>query len=392
MIPSVMPTYGRSEIAFERGEGVYLYDTEGRRYLDFAAGIAVNSMGHCHPHLVKALQDQVATLWHTSNLYNVPEQTRLADRLVAASFADTVFFCNSGVEALEGGIKLCRRYHYVGGNPQKWRIITFDGAFHGRSLATLAAANNPKHLEGFGPKVDGFDQVAFNNLNEVRTAVTDETAAILVEPIQGEGGIRKADLQFLKDLRTVCDEFGLLLFLDEVQSGMGRTGKLFAHEWAGIKPDVVASAKGIGSGFPLGAVLATEEAARGMTAGMHGTTYGGNQLATTAGNAVLELMLANGFLEDVQAMGESLYGRLQAIVKMFPEIFKSVRGAGLMLGLECVVPGGEVVGKLREAGLLTVPAAENVVRLLPPLIIEQAHIDEAATILEKVAAAWKTDK
>ncbi len=392
MIPSVMPTYGRSEIAFERGEGVYLYDTEGRRYLDFAAGIAVNSMGHCHPHLVKALQDQVAKLWHTSNLYNVPEQTRLADKLVAASFADTVFFCNSGVEALEGGIKLCRRYHHVGGNPQKWRIITFDGAFHGRSLATLAAANNAKHLDGFGPKVDGFDQVAFNNLNEVRAAVTDETAAILVEPIQGEGGIRKADLQFLKDLRTVCDELGLLLFLDEVQSGMGRTGKLFAHEWADIRPDVLASAKGIGSGFPLGAVLATEEAARGMTAGMHGTTYGGNQLATTAGNAVLDLMLADGFLENVQAMGESLYGRLQAIVKMFPEVFKSVRGAGLMLGLECVVPGSDMVGKLRAAGLLTVPAAENVVRLLPPLIIEQAHIDEAATILEQVAAARKADK
>jgi acetylornithine/N-succinyldiaminopimelate aminotransferase len=387
-----MPTYGRSEIAFERGEGVYLIDTEGRRYLDFGAGIAVNSMGHCHPHLVKMLQDQVAKLWHTSNLYTVPEQTRMADRLVAESFADTVFFCNSGLEALEGGIKLCRRYHHVGGKPQKWRIITFDGAFHGRSLATLAAANNAKHLEGFGPKADGFDQVAFNNLNEVRAAVTDETAAILVEPIQGEGGIRKADLQFLKDLRTVCDEFGLLLFLDEVQSGMGRTGKLFAHEWAEIKPDVLASAKGIGSGFPLGAILAKEEAARGMTAGMHGTTYGGNQLATTVGNAVLDLMLAEGFLENVQAMGDSLYGRLQAIVKMFPEIFKSVRGAGLMLGLECVVPGGDMVGKLREGGLLTVPAAENVVRLLPPLTIEQAHIEEAAGIIEQVAAAWKTEK
>jgi acetylornithine/N-succinyldiaminopimelate aminotransferase len=387
-----MPTYGRSEIAFERGEGVYLFATDGRRYLDFAAGIAVNSMGHAHPQLVKALQDQAAKLWHTSNLYTVPEQTRLADRLVAASFADTVFFCNSGVEAMEGGIKLCRRYHYVGGNPQKWRIITFDGAFHGRSLATLSAANNPKHLEGFGPRVDGFDQVAFNNLNEVRAAVTDETAAILVEPIQGEGGIRKADLRFLKDLRSVCDEFGLLLFLDEIQSGMGRTGKLFAHEWAEIKPDVVASAKGIGSGFPLGAILATEDAARGMTPGVHGTTYGGNQLATRVGATVVDLLLAPGFLENVQAMGESLYGRLDAIVKMFPEIFRSVRGAGLMLGLECVVPGADMVNRLRAAGLLTVPAAENVVRILPPLIIGQAHIDAAAGIIEKVAASWDADK
>ncbi|MCK5624093.1 MAG: aspartate aminotransferase family protein, partial [Alphaproteobacteria bacterium] len=351
-----------------------------------------NSLGHAHPHLVKALQGQAAKLWHTSNLYTVPEQTRLADRLVAASFADTVFFCNSGVEAMEGGIKLCRRYHHVGGNPRKWRILTFNGAFHGRSLATLAAANNAKHLEGFGPKVDGFDQVAFNNLNEVRAAVTDETAAILVEPIQGEGGIRKADLRFMKELRAVCDEFGLLLFLDEIQCGMGRTGKLFAHEWAEIEPDVVASAKGIGSGFPLGAILAKEEAARGMTAGLHGTTYGGNQLATTVGNAVMDVMLSDGFLDNVHAMGESLYGRLEAIVKMFPEVFKSVRGAGLMLGLECMVPGGEMVVALRDAGLLTVPAAENVVRILPPLIIEQAHIDEAAAIIEKVAAAWKADK
>jgi len=303
-----------------------------------------------------------------------------------------VFFCNSGVEAMEGGIKLCRRYHHVGGNPQKWRIITFDGAFHGRSLATLAAAGNAKHLEGFGPRVDGFDQVAFNNLNEVRAAVTDETAAILVEPIQGEGGIRKADLRFLKELRTVCDEYGLLLFLDEIQCGMGRTGKLFAHEWAEIEPDVVASAKGIGGGFPLGAILAKEEAARGMTAGFHGTTYGGNQLATTVGNAVMDVMLADGFMENVQAMGESLYGRLEAIVKMFPEVFKTVRGAGLMLGLECIVPSGEMVAALRAAGLLTVPAGENVVRILPPLIIEQVHIDEAAAIIEQVAASWKIGK
>lgn len=390
MIPALMPTYGRSEIAFEHGEGPYLFDTEGRRFLDFAAGIAVNSLGHAHPHLVSALTEQVAKLWHTSNLYRVPEQERLAQRLVDASFADTAFFCNSGVEAIEGGIKLCRRYHSVAGNPQRWRVITFDGAFHGRTLAALAAANNPKYLDGFGPKVDGFDQVAFNNLNELRNAVTDETAAILVEPVQGEGGIRKADIEFLRGLRRVCDEYGLLLFLDEIQCGMGRTGRLFAHEWAEIEPDVVAVAKGIGSGFPIGAILAKEEAARGMTPGVHGTTFGGNQLAMCVGNAVLDVMLANGFFENVQIMGESLYGRLQAIVRMFPEAFKGVRGAGLMLGLECVVPAGDVVAALCKAGLLTVPAAENVVRILPPLIIGQQQVDEAAAIVEGVAAAWKS--
>jgi len=388
VIPAVMPTYGRYDVAFERGEGVYLIAEDGRRFLDFAAGIAVNSLGHAHPHLVKALQDQAAKLWHVSNLYRSPAQEKLAERLVAASFADTVFFCNSGVEAVEGAIKLCRRYHAVGGNPQRWRIITFDGAFHGRTLSALAAANNPKYLDGFGPKVDGFDNVAFNNLNEVRAAITDETAAILIEPVQGEGGIRKADQQFMKDLRTVCDEFGLLLFLDEVQCGMGRTGKLFAHEWAEIEPDVVASAKGIGSGFPMGAILAKEEAARGMVPGVHGTTFGGNALAMAVGNAVMDVMLDDGFMERVQERGEALYGRLSAIVKMFPEIFRSVRGAGLMLGLECAVPAGDLVGKLREGGLLTVPAAENVVRILPPLTIEQSHIDEAASIIETVAAGW----
>jgi acetylornithine/N-succinyldiaminopimelate aminotransferase len=385
-----MPTYGRSEIAFERGEGVYLYATGGRRYLDFAAGIAVNSLGHAHPHLVKALRDQAGKLWHTSNLYTIPEQQRLAGRLVETSFADTVFFCNSGAEAIEGGLKACRRYHAVGGHPERWRVITFEGAFHGRTLTTLAAANNPKHLDGFGPRADGFDQVAFGNMNEVRAAITGETAAILVEPVQGEGGIRVAERDFLKKLRTVCDEFGLLLMLDEVQCGMGRTGRLWAHEWEGVAPDILASAKGLGSGFPIGAILATEDAARGLTPGMHGSTFGGNQLAMTVGNAVLDVILADGFLDSVQAMGESLYGRMRAIVKMFPEVFASVRGSGLMLGLECAAPNLEVVAKLREAGLLTLPAAGNVARLLPPLIIGQAHIDEAAAIIEKVAAAWNT--
>ncbi len=391
MIASVMPTYGRSEIAFERGEGVYLYATDGKRYLDFAAGIAVNSLGHAHPRLVEALRDQAAKLWHTSNLYTIPEQRQLADKLVESSFADTVFFCNSGVEAIEGGLKACRRYHAVDGHPERWRVITFEGAFHGRTLTTLAAANNPKHLDGFGPRADGFDQVAFGNLNETRAAVTGETAAILVEPVQGEGGIRPAERDFLKKLRMVCDEYGLLLMFDEVQTGMGRTGRLWAHEWEGVAPDILASAKGIGSGFPLGAILATGDAARGLTPGMHGSTFGGNQLAMAVGNAVIDVILAEGFLDHVQAMGESLYGRMRAIVKMFPEVFRGVRGLGLMLGLECAAPNLEVVAKLREAGLLSVPAGENVLRLLPPLIIEQSHIDEAAAIIETVAAAWNSD-
>ncbi|MEE8444185.1 MAG: aspartate aminotransferase family protein [Alphaproteobacteria bacterium] len=388
MIPSVMPTYGRSEIAFERGEGAYLYAADGTRYLDFAAGIGVNSLGHAHPHLVEALTRQAGRLWHTSNLYTVPEQKILADRLVAASFADTVFFCNSGVEAVEGGIKACRRYHAVDGHPERWRVITFEGAFHGRTLTALAAANNAKHLDGFGPRADGFDQVAFGNMNEVRAAITAETAAILVEPVQGEGGIRSAEADFLKRLRVVCDEFGLLLMLDEVQCGMGRTGKLYAHEWAGIRPDILASAKGIGSGFPLGAILATEEAARGLTPGTHGSTYGGNQLAMAVGNAVLDVILADGFLDGVQKIAKSLRARLEAQVAAHPRLFKAVRGSGLMLGLVCEAPNLEVAARLRDAGLLSVPAAENVIRLLPPLIIGESHIDDAAASIEKVAAAW----
>ena len=389
MIPSVMPTYGRSEIAFERGEGVYLYATDGKRYLDFAAGIAVNSLGHAHPRLVAALRTQAEKLWHTSNLYTVPEQTSLADRLVAASFADTVFFCNSGVEAVEGGIKACRRYHAVDGHPERWRIITFEGAFHGRTLTALAAANNPKHLDGFGPRADGFDQVAFGNMNEARAAIGAETAAILVEPVQGEGGVRPSEPDFLKKLRTVCDEFGLLLMLDEIQCGMGRTGKLFAHEWEGVTPDIVASAKGIGGGFPMGAILATEAAARGMTPGLHGSTFGGNQLAMAVGTAVLDVLLADGFLESVRKVAGILRARLEALVSAHPQVFRSVRGSGLMLGLECVAPNLKVVAGLRESGLLSVPAGGNVVRILPPLIIEEAHVEEAATIIEKVAANWK---
>ena len=293
---AVMSTYGRYDLEFERGEGPYLITTDGRQFLDFAAGIAVNSLGHSHPHLVKTLQDQAAKLWHVSNLYNIPEQTRLADRLAKATFADKVFFCSTGLEAMEGAIKLCRRYQFAEGAPERWRIVTVEGAFHGRSLATIAAAKNEKHLEGFGPPADGFDQVPFDNLNELRNAIGPETAAIAFEHIQGEGGIRPADLEYLRSLREIADEFGVLLLFDEVQCGYGRTGKLFAHEWAGITPDVMAIAKGLGSGFPIGAFIATEDAAKGMVPGTHGSTFGGNPLAVSVGNAVLDVLLEDGVL------------------------------------------------------------------------------------------------
>ncbi|MBP5858199.1 aspartate aminotransferase family protein [Marivibrio halodurans] len=384
-----MNTYARSAIAFERGEGVYLVDREGRRYLDFYAGIAVNSLGHAHPGLVEALQAQAAKLLHVANLYRIPEGERLAARLCERSFADVVFFCNSGAEALEGMIKLARRYHHVKGNPRKYRIVTCEGAFHGRTMTTISAANNPKYLDGFGPKVEGFDSVPFGNMNAVRGAIGEETAAILVEPIQGEGGIRPADLQFMRDLRAACDEFGLLLILDEVQCGNGRTGRMWAHEWAGIAPDAVATAKGIGGGFPLGAILATDEAASGMVPGVHGTTFGGNPLAMAAGNAVMDVLAAEGFLDGVDRVGRYLWRKLEALCQAHPGVFRSVRGAGLMLGLVCEGESGtvnaEVVSKLREHGLLTVGAGDNVVRLLPPLIIEDAHVDEALSILETVA-------
>jgi acetylornithine/N-succinyldiaminopimelate aminotransferase len=383
-----MPTYQRAEIAFERGEGAYLFATDGRRYLDFACGIAVTGLGHAHPRLVAALTEQARKVWHLSNLYQIPGQQRLAERLVAASFADSVFFCNSGAEAIECGLKMTRKYHDENGALERYRIITVDGAFHGRTLATIAAGGQEKHLKGFDPIVDGFDKVAFGNMNELRAAITGETAAILIEPVQGEGGMRPATVEYLRSLRQVADEFGLLLFCDEVQSGMGRTGKLFAHEWAGIEPDIVATAKGIGGGFPMGACLAKEKAAKALTAGSHGSTFGGGPLAMACANAVLDVMLADGFLDNVERMGRLLRDRLEALVKRHPGIFADVRGAGLMLGLKCVVPNTEMVNKLREAGLLTVGAGDNTVRVLPPLIIGESHVEEALTILDKVAAAW----
>ena len=388
MSSALMPTYARTPIAFERGEGAYLFDSEGRRYLDFGAGIAVNALGHAHPHLVSALTEQAAKLWHVSNLYNIPDSERLARRLTDHSFADRVFFGNSGAEAMEGVIKLARRYHFHNGQPERYRIITCEGAFHGRTLTTLSAAQNPKHIEGFGPITEGFDQVAFGNLNELRAAITPETGAILIEPIQGEGGVRKASLDYLRGLRAVCDEFDLLLLFDEVQTGMGRTGKLFAYQWSDIAPDAMGLAKGIGGGFPLGAVLATEKAAAGMTAGLHGSTFGGNPLAMAVGNAVLDVLLEDGFMDRVGGAARKLLRGLQELSGRHPKVLDEVRGAGLLIGLHCAVPNGELVAKLLEQGLLTVPAAENVVRLLPPLIIGEAQVDEALGILERVCATY----
>lgn len=388
MSQALMPTYARADLAFDRGEGPYLYTADDRRFLDFAAGIAVNSLGHSHPHLVQALTEQGAKLWHVSNLYQIPEGARLAERLVENSFADRVFFSNSGAEAMEGALKLVRKYHSAKGHPERYRIIACSNAFHGRTMTALSAAGNQKHLDGFGPQLPGFDHVAFGNMNELRAAVTEETAAIVVEPVQGEGGIRPASAEYLRALREVCDEFGLLLIFDEIQCGMGRTGKLFAHEWAGVSPDVMALAKGIGGGFPMGAFLASEEAASGMQAGSHGSTYGGNPLAMAVGNAVLDVILDRGFLEHVQEVGDLLKSRLEGVVAANPHVFEEVRGTGLILGLKAVPANSEVIAALRDEGLLTVGAAENVIRILPPLIIDESHVDEALQALERVCAAW----
>ncbi|MDF1730092.1 MAG: aspartate aminotransferase family protein [Minwuia sp.] len=387
MIDVVMPTYARTPVSFERGEGAHLYATDGRRFLDFGSGIAVSLLGHSHPALVKAVQDQAAKLWHVSNLYEVPEQKALAKKLTDNCFADTVFFCNSGAEALEGTIKTARKYHSANGAPERYRIITFEGAFHGRTLATMAAGGQEKILAGFGPKTDGFDQVPFGDLAATKAAIGPETAGILVEPIQGEGGVRVAEHAFLKGLRKLCDDAGILLLMDEVQCGMGRTGKLFAHQWTDITPDVMGVAKGIGGGFPLGAFLATAEAAKGMVAGSHGTTYGGNLMAMAAGNAVADTVLAEGFMENVQQVANRMKQGLASISDRFPTVFKGVRGTGLMLGLECVMVNGDVVAALREQGLLTVPAGDNVVRILPPLVIGDAEIDEGLGMIETAATA-----
>ena len=387
MIPAVMPTYARADITFERGEGAYIHDTDGRRYLDFGAGIAVTALGHCHPHLVKALTEQAGKVWHTSNLYHIPGQERLAQRLVDNSFADSVFFANSGGEAVECGLKMIRKYHAENGAPGRYRVITCEGAFHGRSLAAIAAGRQAKHTQGFEPLVDGFDQVPFGNLNEMRAAIGPETAGILVEPVQGEGGIRPAAFDYLRGLRQTADEFGLALMFDEVQCGMGRTGKLFAHEWAGIAPDILASAKALGGGFPVGACLATEPMAAAMTPGSQGSTFGGNPLAMAVANAVLDIILADGFLERVDSIAGHLKGKLEALVAAHPAMLGEVRGAGLMLGLKCVGENTALIAELNANGMLAIAAGDNVVRLVPPLIIEEAQVDEALAILEKSCAA-----
>ena len=384
--PAVMPTYGRQDLVFERGEGAWLVTADGDRYLDLASGVAVNALGHAHPHLVAALTAQAGRLWHTSNLYRVEGQERVAERLVDMTFADRVFFCNSGAEACEGAIKTARRYHFVNGQPERWRIVTFEGAFHGRTIATLAAGGNPKYLEGFGPEAAGFDHVPFGDHEALERAIGPETAAIMIEPVQGEGGVRTVPDQCLKGLRDLCDEKGLLLILDEVQSGMGRTGRLFAHEWAGISPDIMAVAKGIGGGFPVGAFLATEEAAKGMTAGTHGSTFGGNPLAMAVADAVLDVVGESDFLTDVQTKALRFKQALEALKDRFPNAIAEVRGRGLLMGLKlqpALQPPAVVKAAIGEK-LLLVGASDNVVRLLPPLNITDAEIAEA---VERVGRA-----
>ena len=389
MSTSLMGNYARIGLTFERGEGSYLFTGDGERYLDFGCGIGVTSLGHAHPHVVAALEDQAKRLWHVSNLYEIPPQARLAERLTAASFAERVLFCNSGAEAMEAALKLARIYQTSRGAPERYRTITFRNAFHGRTLATIAAGGQAKHLKGFEPAVDAFDQVDLNDLAAARAAVGAETAAILVEPVQGEGGVHPASNEFLQGLRALCDEAGLVLIFDEVQCGVGRTGRLFAHEWAGVTPDILALAKALGNGFPIGACLAREEVAAAMVPGSHGTTFGGNPLACAVGNAVLDVVLAEGFLDTVQETGALLAERLTALAGN-KSVYGGVRGRGLMLGLECVVPNMELFGALRENKLLALPADGNVLRLLPPLTIGAAEIDEACDALERACATVAT--
>jgi acetylornithine/N-succinyldiaminopimelate aminotransferase len=381
--PAVMGTYARQDVVFERGEGAWLITTDGQRYLDFGSGVAVNALGHAHPRLVAALTGQATKLWHTSNLYRVGGQERLAERLVEVTFADCVFFCNSGAEACEGAIKTARRYHFVSGRPERNRIITFQGAFHGRTLATIAAGGNPKYMEGFGPDAGGFDCLPFGNHTALELAITPETAAIMVEPVQGEGGVRSVPAQCLRGLRELCDTHGLLLIFDEVQCGMGRTGKLFAHEWAGIAPDIMAVAKGLGGGFPIGAFLATAEAAKGMTPGTHGSTFGGNPLATAVGAAVLDIMLEPDFLQSVRLTANRLMQGLASLKDQFPQIVEDVRGQGLLAGLKLKPPAADAVKAAMAEHLLLVAAGDNVIRVLPPLIVSDAEISDGMARLAR---------
>jgi acetylornithine/N-succinyldiaminopimelate aminotransferase len=379
----MLPVFARADVMFERGEGVWLIATNGDRYMDFTSGVAVNALGHAHPHLVAALQAQAAKLWHVSNLFRIKEGETLADRLCAESFADYVFFCNSGAEAMEACIKMARKFQSANGHPERYRLITFEGAFHGRTLATLAATGSAKYLEGFGPVMDGFDQVPLGDLEAVKKAIGPHTAGIIIEPWQGEGGVRAAPPEFFRALRKLCDDNKLVLVFDEVQTGMGRTGTLFAHEKTGVTPDIMSLAKALGGGFPMGACLATKEAAVGMTPGTHGSTFGGNLLAAAAGNAVLDVMLAPKFFDHVQRASLVLKQKLASVVDRYPDVLADVRGEGLLVGVKAVVPANDLVAALREEKLLTVGAGENVVRFLPPLIVSESEIEEAVSRLEK---------
>ncbi|MTV17154.1 aspartate aminotransferase family protein [Bradyrhizobium elkanii] len=382
----LLPVFARVDLGFERGEGAWLIATNGDRYLDFTSGVAVNALGHAHPHLVKALQEQATKLWHMSNLFKSPDGEALAARLCEQSFADFVFFCNSGAEAMEGVIKLVRHYHFSKGHGERYRIITFEGAFHGRTLGTLAATGSAKYLEGFGPPMDGFDQVPHGDIEAVKKAIGPHTAGILIEPVQGEGGVRSAPQAFFKALRALCDEHGLLLAFDEVQTGMGRTGELFAYKRTGVTPDVMSLAKALGGGFPIGAVLATAKAAEGMAPGSHGSTFGGNPLAVAAANAVLDVMLKPGFFEHVQKMSLLLKQKLASVVDRYPGVLSEVRGEGLLIGVKAVVPSGDLIAALRNEKLLTVGAGDNVVRFLAPLIVTEAEIDTSITALERACS------
>jgi len=386
MIPSVLPTYNRAALQFVKGEGCWMIEADGRRFLDLGAGIAVNALGHAHPALVAALTEQANKIWHVSNLYQIPQQQELADRLVAATFADTVFFTNSGTESCELAVKMARKYWYDKGQPERTDIITFNGSFHGRSSAGIAAAGSEKMVKGFAPLLPGFVHLDWGDHEALHAAINERTAAILIEPIQGEGGIRPLPDHCLKGLRALCDETGTLLILDEVQCGMGRTGRLFAHEWAGVTPDIMMVAKGIGGGFPLGAVLATEDAASGMTAGTHGSTYGGNPLACAVGNAVMEIVADPAFLEGVRTRAGGLRQKLEGLIAAHPEVFETVRGSGMMLGLKCKVPNTDMVAACYAQQVITVPAGDNVIRLLPPLNITEDEIAEAIVRLDRAAA------
>jgi acetylornithine/N-succinyldiaminopimelate aminotransferase len=386
----LLPVFARVDLAFTRGEGCYLVATNGERYLDFTSGVAVNALGHAHPHLVAALQEQATKLWHMSNLFKSPDGEILASRLCEQSFADFVFFCNSGAEAMEGVIKLVRHYHFSRSHGERTRIITFEGAFHGRTLATLAATGSSKYLEGFGPPMDGFDQVAHGDLDAVKKAIGPNTAGILIEPVQGEGGVRSAPNSFFRALRELCDQHGLLLAFDEVQTGMGRTGDLFAYKRVGVTPDVMSLAKALGGGFPIGAVLASADAAKGMAPGSHGSTFGGNPLAVAAANAVLDVMLKPGFFEHVQKMSLLLKQKLASVVDRYPSVLSEVRGEGLLIGVKAVIPSGDLVAALREQKLLTVGAGDNVVRFLAPLIVTESEIDQSIQSLERACAALST--